>query len=113
VFNSTPHGGSPFWHSIHKVKNFFKFGVRFKLGNGSRILFWIDWWIGEAPLNARFPWLFSIAADPDMRVNQAFVNHVWVIRFRRNLSNEDLGQWRALMLEITPESNSQEPDSVS
>jgi hypothetical protein len=33
VFNSTPQGGSPFWHDIHKIKNFFKLGVRFKLGS--------------------------------------------------------------------------------
>jgi hypothetical protein len=54
--------GSPFWHSIHKVKYFFKLGVRFKIKNGSCILFWTDWWTGDSPLSAWFMCLFDIAA---------------------------------------------------
>jgi hypothetical protein len=96
-----------------KSKNFFKLGVRFKLGNGSRILFWTYWWIGEAPLRARFPRFFCIATDPDIRVIQAFLNNHWVVGFRRNLSSDDLGHWQMLMMELQPESPSQDRDSVS
>jgi hypothetical protein len=34
IFNSTANGGSPFWHILHKIKDYFKLGARFRLGNG-------------------------------------------------------------------------------
>jgi hypothetical protein len=42
IFNSSAIGGSPFWHSLHKIKEFFKLGARFQLGNGEWIRFWTD-----------------------------------------------------------------------
>jgi hypothetical protein len=39
LFSSRPVGCSPFWHSIHKIKNLFKKGVRFSPGAHSSISF--------------------------------------------------------------------------
>jgi hypothetical protein len=50
IFNSTANGGSPFWHSIHKIKDFLSLGLRFDLGNGERFRFWTDLWTGDFPL---------------------------------------------------------------
>jgi hypothetical protein len=34
IFSVKPHGESPFWHSLHKIKDFFsRWGARFSLGN--------------------------------------------------------------------------------
>jgi hypothetical protein len=33
IFNSNAQGGSPFWHNIHKINEFFKLGANFTLGN--------------------------------------------------------------------------------
>jgi hypothetical protein len=54
-----------------------------------------------------------MVADPDIQVTQAYEDNQWVIRFRRNLSSEDLGQWQLLMLELRANIPSQDPDSVS
>jgi hypothetical protein len=35
IVSSSPHGGSPFWCSFDKIKDFFKLGARFSLGNES------------------------------------------------------------------------------
>jgi hypothetical protein len=69
--------------------------------------------LAMAPLNARFPCLFNMVADPNILVAQAYEDNQWVIRFRRNLSSEELGQWQLLMLELRANTPSQDPDSVS
>jgi hypothetical protein len=83
IFNSTANGGSPFWHSLHKIKDFFKLGARFKLGNGERIHFWTDLWTGDSPLCSRFLCLFQIASEPGCLVSQVFLQGRWEISFRR------------------------------
>ncbi|CAJ2637211.1 unnamed protein product [Trifolium pratense] len=52
--------------------NWFSQGVIKKLGNGVCTRFWWDTWIGEVPLNVRFPRLFSITTQKD-----ALVADVW------------------------------------
>jgi hypothetical protein len=72
IFATSPRNGSLFWHSLHKVKDFFKLGARYALGNGEKIQFWTDWWIGDGPLSQRFARLFQISAEPD-----AYVKQLW------------------------------------
>nr|GMC49073.1 Taste receptor type 1 member 1 like [Ipomoea batatas] len=38
------------WRSILKGRNVLTNGLKWKVGNGSNINFWNDWWTGEAPL---------------------------------------------------------------
>jgi hypothetical protein len=54
MFASFSQGGSQFWRSLNKIKQFFKLGAKFEIGNGHRVLFWTDWWLGEAPLAIAF-----------------------------------------------------------
>ena len=55
LFGSNPVGGSPFWHSIHKVKEVFRLGARFVLGNGRIIRFCTDNWMGTGPSTSIYP----------------------------------------------------------
>ena len=100
LFNSSAVGGSQFWHSMHKIKNLFKLGAKFSLGNGKLIRFWRDWWTGEGPLKDRFPRLFDISGSPNMLVSHAFDGVGWMIHFRRNFSEEEMTQWTTLWDEI-------------
>ena len=50
-----PRGGSQFWKSLVKVRPVFQSFVKFGVGDGSSIRFWLDWWCGESPL-ASLPW---------------------------------------------------------
>jgi mannosylglycoprotein endo-beta-mannosidase len=76
IFSSTPNSCSPFWHSIHKVKEHFRMGVRFFPGKNSSISFWKDVWIGEVPLCSRFPTLFAKSSDTDLTMAQAGLAHL-------------------------------------
>jgi hypothetical protein len=64
-FTHCPVGSSPFWHSLHKVKDHFRLGVRFHPGKRANISFWKDVWIGEEPLSVRFLNLYSKSSETD------------------------------------------------
>ncbi|KAJ9188986.1 hypothetical protein P3X46_000330 [Hevea brasiliensis] len=44
--------------------------ILFVLGNGEKIYFWHDKWIGEAPLKFSFPRLFSISSNQEAVVSE-------------------------------------------
>jgi hypothetical protein len=48
-FSTHPTTCSPFWHSLHKIKQAFKLGAKFHLGRGSSVSFWKDVWLGKSP----------------------------------------------------------------
>jgi hypothetical protein len=42
LFSLSCSGGSPFWRSIHKIKEFLLLGAKFTPGRNSQVRFWID-----------------------------------------------------------------------
>lgn len=56
-------------------------GIRFQVNNGKLTQFWLDDWAGEGPLWARYPKLFSIAANPKARVEKMRVEDRWYPSF--------------------------------
>ena len=113
ILVSTPVGGSQFWHNLHKVRDAFRLGLKFKLGNGTRILFWTDWWSEESPLSIRFPRLFDICSFPNCSVAQAHNGEGWLIRFRRTFGPDELAQWGQLWAEIEHQEPLHTPDFIS
>jgi hypothetical protein len=83
-------------HSIHKVKEHFRMGVRFFPGKNSNISFWKDVWIREVPLCSRFPTLFAKSSVTDLTMAQAYWEEGWRIFFRRALDQGDLQAWPEL-----------------
>lgn len=43
-------GGSMIWKNSQKLKNIIRKGIKWKVGNGRRVLFWEDVWILDHPL---------------------------------------------------------------
>jgi hypothetical protein len=113
IFSSSPSGGSPFWHQLHKIKHFFKLGAKFILGNGQNILFWTDWWSGESPLCERFHTLFDICSYPAMTVATASRGTTWHIPFRRTFGPLETEQWNVLLAELAQAAPSVLRDKVS
>jgi hypothetical protein len=93
LFSSSPVGCSPFWHSIHKVRDHFRKGIMFYLGAHCNISFWNDLWIGEEPLSVRFPSLFLKSLETYLTLAKAYSEEGWWIPFRRNLDQEDVQSW--------------------
>ena len=56
------------WKSILKGLELFKTLVRFKVKNGSNVLFWQDVWCAVSSLKTQFPNLFRLARFKDAMV---------------------------------------------
>jgi hypothetical protein len=99
-FSSTAVGGSPFWHSLHKLKAVFKQGARFFPGSNSDVRFWTDHWTGEEALSVRYPRLFQICADPEISIERAYEDDGWRIFFRRSFGQEETTLWQQLVQDL-------------
>jgi hypothetical protein len=113
LFAGSGQGGSPFWKSIHKIKHYFALGTKLTVRNGARTRFWLDWWIGGAPLKDCSPSLFVVCDDPEVLVAQSFVNNELAVRLRRSLDPVGMEQWRALGWLVADVNLGGGPDQVS
>lgn len=63
-------------------------------GDGRRIRFWIDKWIGDSVLSVSFPNLFSIANDKEASISALLQpendSYSWDIRFTRNFQDWEM-----------------------
>lgn len=79
-------GLSPFWSGVCKDRTTFELGVSKILGNGKRIYFWSDRWIGEISLKAAFPELFELAIEQQIRVDKVFHYNSINLHFIRQIT---------------------------
>ena len=80
---------SAVWKGITSVKNLYMANIKYQIGSGETICFWKDRWVGDRPLDAKFPNLFSCAVDKEARA-KAYMTTVggqviWCPILRRDL----------------------------
>lgn len=90
-----PYGVSV-WRSIRSLWDKVAMNMKLKVGNGTRIYFWKDIWIGQETLKHAFPDLFSFCSDPDITLASSWSNS-WDISFRRNLIDWEIGRVAELL----------------
>lgn len=61
--------------------------TRLEVGNGEKIKFWTDLWIGDACLKDKFPTLFNCSSKKDGSIAEFHSNTGWQPSFRRNLND--------------------------
>nr|KAJ0208844.1 hypothetical protein LSAT_V11C400207080 [Lactuca sativa] len=60
--------------------------MRRQVGNGVSIRFWLDVWVGDIILKARFLWLFAMAVNGEAVISDYWVGNSWEIPWRRSIS---------------------------
>lgn len=88
-----PRFTSLWWRNLMNLEDgmrelWFSNRVRRKVSNGGTTSFWMDRWIGEAPLYNVFPRLFSLSNQKDAKVGEMVLvqegGRVWNLTWRRN-----------------------------
>ena len=88
------------WKAISSLYNEFHQLVSFKVGNGSKVRFWEDDWVGETSLEALFPSLFRLSSLKSRPISE-FYNHSslslgdntnWNLHFSRGLLDREIDQ---------------------
>lgn len=78
---------SGIWKGIISVKEVTLDEVRYRVGSGERILFWLDRWLGDRPL------VFNCARDKEAKLQDYLERRggqvVWGPTLRRNLTETE------------------------
>ena len=61
--------------------------INYKVGNGQKISFWNDNWIGGAPLQHQFPVLHNLFILQQATVAEMGTGQGWNLHLRRNLND--------------------------
>jgi hypothetical protein len=69
-FGSSQRDASQIWKGFHEAKKFCQRGMKYILGDGKRIRFWHEVWLGECPLRIRFNKMFSICNQQEWEVTR-------------------------------------------
>ena len=88
--------GCGLWQSISEGWETFAKHFSFVVGDGSRILFWHDKWIGDVPLKILYPQLFLCSANKEACISEVLSppvgdnDRVWSLRFHREFNDWEL-----------------------
>ncbi|KAG5575660.1 hypothetical protein H5410_055794 [Solanum commersonii] len=74
------------WRAIRSLWPKLQENSRIRVGNGLKTRFWKDNWLGESPLQDRFPDLMMLCRNPEINVAECWSNHGWNLNFRRHLN---------------------------
>ena len=109
-FPSNPKGchGVGLWKEICKEALFLRNHCSVKIGDGSKVRFWEDWWCGEAPLCSSFPSLYRLANSKGAKVAEFWVasgsGEGWNFSFGRHFQDWELEEVQNFLATVNPQS---------
>jgi hypothetical protein len=109
--------GMSLWKHIRQGWDCFSSHLKYGLGYGTRICFWLDIWCKESPLSKAFPLLFRIAQNKEAKVAdylcwQNGVPH-WDVCFTRLFHDWEVEPFQALIgLLYSPKVHQNQEDRV-
>jgi hypothetical protein len=65
-----------------------KFGYRWMVGDGRKVLFWEDTWFGTTPLAVQFWELYCISNEKRKSIAEVWDNETLKLLFRRTFSDQ-------------------------
>ncbi|WMV13369.1 hypothetical protein MTR67_006754 [Solanum verrucosum] len=92
--------GVSVWRSIRNLWDSLMENLVVKVGEGNKIFFWKDKWIGQECLNSVFPDLFSFCTNPEAKIAEIWSPQGWNLTFRRNLNDWEVDRIAELLLKL-------------
>ncbi|RVW56226.1 Xylulose kinase [Vitis vinifera] len=87
---------SGLWKEIMKEANWCWESIEFKVGKGTRVLFWTDKWCGNEVLSQTFPQLFTLAGHRNAKVSEVWDSSMgqggWNLSLARDFNDWELDQ---------------------
>jgi hypothetical protein len=112
IFSYKKHDGSQFWRGLMAVREDVMRNLIYRVGNGKRVRFWHEAWLGDCPLKIRFQEIFVICNQKEWSVFKVLRDRGINLTFRRNFGVVEEQEWEDLQILLEGTCLSQEPDSV-
>ena len=102
-FHYASYRSSNIWKGITSVQEDFKRNLKYRVGSGEKVRFWLDNWFGNRPLAAQFPDLTKYAMDKEATVSSYLETIgsgsqlIWSPIFRRNPKENEESQLLLLL----------------
>ena len=80
------------------------------MGNGSKISFWDDIWLGQIPLRLEFPRILAACEQKEIRVADVIAPHGLHLSFCRSFGPREIEQWGELKIKVAGVSLRSEDD---
>lgn len=71
------HPHSYWWKGVLTTKDIFKWGIYYKLTNGTSIDFWADRWCGDTTLQTSFQEVYALLDNKPILVRDCFERAEW------------------------------------
>lgn len=94
---SSSTNASTFWKGVTSLIKAIKFGYRWMVGDGVKIRFWEDTWIGTAPLDVQYWDLYLICMETNVSVKTVWDGNNLKITFRRSVTPQMMEKWYELV----------------
>lgn len=89
-------GSSPFWKGVLWTAQTALMGIRWVVGDGCKISFWEDQWIGNTSLAIAYWPLYVINEQHGNTISQVWDEQELKLSFRRNMSESLMNLWLEL-----------------
>ncbi|XP_049406152.1 uncharacterized protein LOC125869755 [Solanum stenotomum] len=86
-----PYGVSV-WRTIRNLWGQLQHNIRYKVGNGTRVLFLKDHWIGQDSSMSSYPDIYILSSSQDAMVNEVWSEQGWNFSFRRLPNDWEIGR---------------------
>lgn len=78
------------WKHLRIHSDTFQTCTSLEIGNGKKVRFWTETWLGSAPLKDQYPLLSTVAQNPEAPISEYWSNSGWDITFRHNINDSEV-----------------------
>jgi hypothetical protein len=71
-YSSSSEGVSQSWAGLHEIKHCCARGLMYIVGDGKKVRFWLDVWLGQCPLSVVYNNIFQICNEQNSIVYEVF-----------------------------------------
>ncbi|KAL6639026.1 hypothetical protein ACP70R_022756 [Stipagrostis hirtigluma subsp. patula] len=97
VFACPDDEGSNFWKGVMWAAKAGKLGYRWVVGNGKKIKFWEDNWLGSSSLAIQFFEIYSLVNEKNKTIEQLWDGSVLKCSFRRCFDSRQVELWEEVV----------------
>jgi hypothetical protein len=105
-------GTSPFWKGVLWATQAARLGIRWVVGNGKKVRFWEDCWLGNTSLAITYWPLYVINEQQGKTVQEVWDGDNLMLTFKRSVSNNLMNMWWELVGLIESTVLSEEDDQL-